>query len=43
MRPAKQLLGAELAGRPLLVVRLCHPEFAWLPPYLAARGLSTRS
>jgi len=39
MRPAKQLLGAELAGRPLLVVRLCHPEFAWLPPYLAARGL----
>jgi len=38
-RPAPKLFGAELAARPLLVVRLCHPEFAWLPGYLAERGL----
>jgi glycosyltransferase involved in cell wall biosynthesis len=39
LRPAQRLFGARLAGRPLLVVRLCHPEFAWLPGYLAERGL----
>jgi len=39
LRPSQRLFGAELAGRPLLVVRLCHPEFAWLPAYLAARGI----
>ncbi|HEY8242351.1 MAG TPA: glycosyltransferase [Casimicrobiaceae bacterium] len=38
MRPAQHLFGADVGGRPLLVVRLCHPEFAWLPAYLAARG-----
>jgi glycosyltransferase involved in cell wall biosynthesis len=39
MRPAQRLYGAALADRPLLVVRLCHPEFAWLPDHLASRGL----
>ena len=39
LRPSQRLFGAELAGRPLLVVRLCHPEFAWLPGYLAGRGM----
>ena len=39
LRPADRLFGATLADRPLLVVRLCHPGFAWLPAYLAARGL----
>ena len=39
MRPARLLFGAEVAGRPLLVVRLCHPEFGWLPDYLDGRGL----
>ena len=41
MRPAQRLYGAELADRPLLVVRLCHPELAWLPDHLASRGLRT--
>jgi hypothetical protein len=41
LRPSQRLFGAELAGRPLLVVRLCHPEFAWLPAYLARAASGT--
>ena len=39
VRVSRGLFGAELAGRPLLVARLCHPELSWLPAYLASRGL----
>lgn len=32
------LFGAEVRSRPILISRLCHPSFRWLPGYLRERG-----
>ena len=39
VRIAKHLFGAELAGRPLIVSRLCYPRFSWLPDHLSRHQL----
>ena len=36
----KTLQQAQLNGRTIVVSRLCLPELAWLPGYLAARGIA---
>lgn len=37
VRIAARLFGADFAGRPVVVSRLCFPRFSWLPAYLAQR------
>jgi hypothetical protein len=39
VRPVERLFGADPAQRHVLISRLCHPRFRWLPGYLAARGI----
>jgi glycosyltransferase involved in cell wall biosynthesis len=39
VRIAKRLFGAEFGGRPVIVSRLCFPQFSWLPGYLSRRQL----
>jgi glycosyltransferase involved in cell wall biosynthesis len=36
VRTSDTLFGADVVGRPILVSRLCHPQFSWLPGYLRA-------
>jgi len=38
-RIAAELFGAELGGRPLVISRLCYPQFSWLPGYLERRRI----
>lgn len=38
VRRADQLLGTDVQRDALIVSRLCHPGYAWLPRYLAERG-----
>jgi len=39
VRTAERLFGTETAHRHVLVSRLCHPQYRWLPGYLASRGV----
>jgi len=39
IRVPDSLFGTDLAGRPIVVSRLCHPSLSWLPEYLTQRGL----
>jgi glycosyltransferase involved in cell wall biosynthesis len=39
VRTADTLFGTRFAGRPVVISRLCHPCYAWLPDYLAERGI----
>jgi glycosyltransferase involved in cell wall biosynthesis len=34
------LFGAHFEGRPVVISRLCHPSYGWLPEYLAERGVA---
>lgn len=38
VRTPDTLFGAGVAGRPVVISRLCHPTLRWLPDYLASRG-----
>ncbi len=39
IRVPENLFGTRFDGRPVVVSRFCHPTHAWLPAYLAARGV----
>ncbi len=39
VRVADQLFGVNVDREAIVVSRLCHPGFGWLPRYLLARGL----
>jgi glycosyltransferase involved in cell wall biosynthesis len=39
VRVADQLFGVDVDREAIVVSRLCHPGFGWLPRYLQARGL----
>lgn len=39
VRTAERLFGADTANRPVLISRLCHPQYRWLPGYLASRNV----
>ncbi|MFN3629856.1 MAG: hypothetical protein ACK4XK_07335 [Casimicrobiaceae bacterium] len=38
VRTGEELVGVQLAQRPIYISRLCHPRYAWLPAHLASRG-----
>jgi hypothetical protein len=38
VRVPDSLFGTDFAGRPILLSRMCHPSFSWLPDYLNRRG-----
>ncbi len=38
VRVPESLFGTEFAGRPVVLSRMCHPSFSWLPDYLNGRG-----
>ena len=40
VRASENLFGATVDGRCVVVSRLCHPSFGWLPEYLADRNVS---
>ena len=39
VRPVDQLFGADVNRDVIVVSRLCHPGYGWLPRYLTERGL----
>ena len=39
VRIAERLFGADVDGRHVVVSRLCHPQYGWLPDYLVRRGI----
>jgi glycosyltransferase involved in cell wall biosynthesis len=39
IRIPESLFGARFEGRSVVVSRLCHPRYRWLPEYLAERGV----
>lgn len=38
VRTGEELVGAEIRARRIVISRLCHPRYAWLPAHLAAQG-----
>lgn len=39
IRIPETLFGARFEGRPVVISRLCHPSYGWLPEYLAERNV----
>jgi len=39
IRTADALFGTRFDHRPVVISRLCHPSFSWLPDFLAERGI----
>ncbi len=39
VRTPETLFGTRFQGRPVVISRLCHPAYAWLPAYLAEHGV----
>lgn len=38
VRPSNALFGSDTSNRHVVISRLCHPQFRWLPEYLVRRG-----